>query len=378
MKVIKSYKFRFYPTADQIVQLDIEFNNARFVWNHSLEMRTKAYKRRKESINYVGLSKHTTHLKRTSRFGWLKNSTADVLTQKLIDQDKAFKNFFAGRAKYPRFKKKSHNQSIRYALEQRQITNNYRSGEVLKLPKLGKVDIKWSQVPKGAPKMVTVSRTSSGLYFISFSCAVEIESLPKTGRIVGVDMGIKDVVVTSEGYYSGSPKFGKKNEKRLKKAQRILSRRIKGSKRWHKQRIVVARIYDDIVNSRKDFTHKLTTKLVRENDVIFIEDLNVSGMMKNRKLSKAVADIGIYELRRQLEYKAAWYGRKVSIVSRWFPSTRMCSGCGQLHDMTLNDRVMICDCGLTIDRDLNAAINIKTAGIVVRGASSSDVEQVAT
>lgn len=377
MKQLKAYRYRFYPTQTQIDQLEVEFGNARFVWNHALEMRSKAYKRRKESLNYVGLGKHLTHLKRTSRFEWLNNSTSCVLTQKLIDQDKAFKNFFDGRAQYPKFKKKSHAQSIRFQLDQRHVARNYRPAELLKLPKIGELNIRWSQIPGGIPKMVTVSKTATGKYFVSFACEVEIDHAPKTGKIVGVDVGVKDVVVTSDGFHSGAPKFTYKNEKRLRKAQRILSRRTKGSKRWHKQRIAVARIHEDISNCRKDFLHKLTTKLVRENDVICLEDLNVSGMMKNYKLSKAIADVGMFELKRQLEYKANWYGKEIITISRWFPSTRMCSGCGQLHDMKLDDRVMQCDCGLTIDRDENAAINIKAAGIVVRGVASSGAEQVA-
>ena len=203
----KSYKFRFYPTSEQQQQLAVEFGQARFVWNHALSLREKAYQRRKEKLNYIALSKHLTQLKQTTRYSWLKEATANVLVQKLIDLDSAFKNFFAGRAKFPRFKKKSHSQAIRFQLDQRHIAKTYRAGEFLKLPKLGEVKLKWSQIPQGIPKMATVSKTASGDYFVSFMCEVDIDFLPRTDRSAGVDVGIKDVAVTSDVYLSGGPKF---------------------------------------------------------------------------------------------------------------------------------------------------------------------------
>jgi putative transposase len=372
----KSYKFRFYPTAQQVQQLNVEFGNARFVWNHALDMRKKAYERRKESLNYVPLSKHITALKKTSRFEWLKKSTANVLVQKLIDLDTAYKNFFDKKSQFPRFKKKTHSQSIRHALDQREIKCNYLAGEFLKIPKLGKLDIKWSKIPQGIPKMATISKTASGEYYVSFSCDVEIDVLPKSTKSVGIDVGIKDVVVTSDGFYSGAPKFTYKHQRELAHAQRDLSRKTKGSKRWHKQRIHVAKIHETIANCRKDFLHKLTTKIVHEYDYISVEDLNVSGMLKNRCLSKAISDVGIFELNRQLKYKADWYGKEITVISRWFPSTKMCSACGKIHKMKLSDRMMNCDCGLSLNRDENAAINIKQAGLVCRGASNQPVNAI--
>jgi putative transposase len=380
MKIQKAYKFRFYPTEQQINQLSVEFGNARFVWNHALSMRKKAYERRNETLNYVPLNKHINKLKKTNKFEWLNQSTGSVLTQKIIDLDKAYTNFFKHGAKFPRFKKKIHAQSVRYQLDQRQIDKTYSKGEFLKIPKLGEIDIKWSRVPKGIPKMATISKTSSGKYFVSFACEVEIQEHDKTGKSVGIDIGIKDVVVTSDGFFSGSPKFTYKYQRELKLEQRKLSRKTRGSKRWHKQRIVVANIHEKIANCRKDFLHKLTTNIVKEYDVIFLEDLNVSGMMKNRCLSKAISDVGIFELNRQIKYKSAWNDKKVVVIDRWFPSSKTCSSCGQIHPMKLSDRTMNCDCGLTMDRDLNASINIKATGEVVlaRGASNQpDIAQVA-
>jgi putative transposase len=369
MKIQKSYKFRLYPNTQQVEQLNREFGCARFVWNQGLIRREYAYQQWGVSLSSAyDISSQITGLKKLESHTWLKDATAGALQQKLIDQDKAFDNFFKGRASFPKFKKKSHVQSIRYQMDQRCVLNNYRAGELLKLPKLGELKVKWSQIPGGIPKMVTVSKSASGKYFVSFMCEVEQGLKPMTGKVVGIDVGIKDVVVTSDGFHSGAPKYTYYYQRRLKKAQRVLSRKKKGSNGWKKQRIVVARIHEKIANSRKDFLHKLTTKLVSENDVICVEDLNVSGMMKNRCLSKAVADVGIFELNRQLEYKASWYGKQVVKISRWEPSTKTCSSCGQVRIMKLSQRVYECECGLVLDRDLNAAINIKRAGLVLSGA----------
>lgn len=369
MIVQKSYKFRFIPTPEQIIQLSKEFGCARFIWNQGLIRREYAYQQWSVSLSSAyDISNHITGLKKLKSHEWLKEATASVLQQKLIDQDKAFDNFFKGRAKFPKFKKKSHAQSIRYTLDQRKVLNNYRSGKLLKLPKLGKLDVKWSKIPKGIPKMVTVSKTASGKYFVSFMCEVEQVLMPMTGKVIGIDVGIKDVAVTSDGFHSGAPKYTYKYQRKLKKAQRCLSRKKKGSNGWNKQRIVVARIHEKIANSRKDFLHKVTTKLVSENDILCLEDLNVSGMMKNRCLSKAVADVGIFELNRQIEYKSQWYGKQVVKISRWEPTTKRCSSCGNVRIMKLSQRVYECECGLVMDRDLNAAINIKKAGEVLSGA----------
>jgi len=359
---MKAYKYRFYPSAKQAEQLAKEFGCARFVWNRALQEKDYAYQQWGVSLSSFDISRHITQYKKTERYAWLNDCTATVLGQKLADLDKAFDNFFKGRAKFPKFKKKSHAQSIRYQLDQRHVLNNYRAGELIKLPKLGELKVKWSQVPGGIPKMVTVSKTASGKYFVGFMCEVEQVLMPMTGNVVGIDVGIKDVVVTSDGFHSGAPKYTYYYQRRLKKAQRVLSKKKKGSNGWKKQRIVVARIHEKIANSRKDFLHKVTTKLVQNYDVISVEDLNVSGMMKNRKLSKAVADVGIFELNRQIEYKAQWYGKEVVKISRWFPSTKTCSSCGNVRIMKLSQRVYECECGLVMDRDLNAAINIKAAG----------------
>jgi putative transposase len=364
MKKMVSYKFRVKLTPEQEKLFRVESGHSRFAWNYLLTMYNEAYATDKTPFNSAALSKHINAMKKTEEYSWLNDATATVITQKIIDLDKAFKNFFKKGSGYPKFKKKDNEQRVRYQLDQRVVVNYYRTGELLRLPNIGVIDVNWHRIPKGIPKMVTLIKAASGEYYVSFSCEEEIEHLPKTGKSVGLDVGIKDVIVSSDGYFSGAPQFYYQYQRDLKLAQRALSRKTKGSNRYENQRIVVAKLHALIARCRKDFLHKLSKKIVTEYDCICIEDLNVKGMVKNRKLSKAVSDVGMYELRRQLTYKADWYGKEVRVISRWFPSTKMCSSCGMLHDMKLSDRMMNCDCGFSMNRDLNAAINIKQAGMV--------------
>jgi len=379
----RAYKFHIEPNAAQRKQLAVEFGNARFVWNRCLDLRSKAWEEHRERHHYVSLNRQVTEWKR-GEFPWLADSAACCLTQTLIDQDKAFQHFFrrvkAGQKPgYPRFKSRYDRQAVRYQLDQRQIDRAYQAGEFLKLPKLGALKIRWSQIPAGIPKMATVSKTPDGRYFVSFSCAVEIAPLPATGNAMGVDLGIKDVVVTSDGEKSGNPRHLKRRLKHLKRQQRRLSRMQKGSHRRHRQRLKVARIHARIAASRADFLHKTTTALIRQADGIALEDLHVKGMVKNHHLAGAMADVGMGEFRRQLEYKAAWYGRRVEVVDRWAPTSKTCSACGSVQaKMPLRIREWTCpDCGTQHDRDVNAAINILkfstlgNRGIQARGAGQN-------
>lgn len=371
---LKAYKFRFYPTAEQRHQLAVEFGNARFVWNRCLALRSQAWEERQERHNYVSLNRLVTEWKH-GEFPWLADSVAACLTQTLIDQDKAFQHFFrrvkAGQKPgYPRFKSRHGKQSIRYTLDQRQIDRTYRAGELLKLPKLGAVEVRWSQVPAGIPKMATVSKDPCGRYFVSFACEVEIQPLPLTGKTVGLDLGIKDVVVSWDGEQavkSGNPRHLKRQMKHLKRQQRRLARMTKGSSRRRKQRTKVAKIHAHIAAMRADFLHKTTTAIVQRADVIALEDLNVKGMLKNHPLAGAIADVGMGEFRRQIEYKAAWAGRKVIVVDRWAPTSKTCSHCGSYQQkMPLSVREWTCpDCATRHDRDVNAAkviLKFATAG----------------
>ena len=381
MSRLKAYKFRFYPTAAQRQQLAVEFGNARFVWNRCLDVRSKAWEERQERHNDASLGRKVTEWKR-GEFPWLADSASCTLTQCLMDQDKAFKNFFEKRGRYPRFKSRHDRQAVRYQLDQRQIERTYQAGESLKLPKLGAVNIRWSQMPTGVPKMATVSKTPDGRYFVSFACEVEIQPAPLTGKAVGLDLGIKDVVVSWDGeraVKSGNPRHLKGPLRYLKRQQRRLSRMTKGSNRRRKQRVKVAKIHAHIAAQRADFLHKTTTAIIKSADVIVLEDLNVKGMVKNHALAGAIADVGMGEFRRQIEYKAAWHGRRVLLVDRWFPSSKTCSDCGSDQPtMPLSVRVWTCpDCGSVHDRDVNAAKTILKfsiageAGIQARGAGQN-------
>lgn len=378
---LKAYKFRFYPTADQRKQLAVEFGNARFVWNRCLDLRSKAWEERQERHTYVSLNRKVTEWKR-GEFPWLADSAACCLTQTLIDQDKAFKSFFEKRGRYPKFKSRYDRQAVRYQLDQRQIERTYRAGEELKLPKLGLLKVRWSQIPSGVPKMATVSKTPDGRYFVSFACEVAIQPAPLTGKAVGLDLGIKDVVVSWDGEQavkSGNPRHLKSRLRHLKRQQRRLARMQKGSNRRRKQRVKVAKIHAHIAAMRADFLHKTTTAIIKSADVIVLEDLNVKGMVKNHCLARAISDVGMGELRRQIEYKADWNGRTVVVADRWFPSSKTCSDCGSYQaKMPLSVRVWTCpDCGARHDRDVNAAKNILKfstageAGLQARGAGQN-------
>lgn len=370
----RAYKYRFYPNAAQRKQLAVEFGNARFAWNRCLDLRSKAYETDKTRHNYVSLNRIVTEWKR-GEFPWLAESAACCLTQALIDQDKAYKSFFEKRGRYPRFKSRYDRQAVRYQLDQRQIERTYKAGEFLKLPKLGALKVRWSQVPTGIPKMATMSKTPDGRYFVAFSCEEVVEALPLTGVAVGLDLGIKDVVVASDGMKSGNPRHLKGRLRHLKRQQRRLARMKNGSNRRNRQRIKVARIHARIAASRADFLHKTTTSIIRRADVIAIEDLHVKGMVKNHHLAGAIADVGMGEFRRQLEYKAAWNGRELRIAGRFAPTSKTCSECQHVMDkMPLSVRQWTCpECNTTHDRDVNAARNILMfstageAGINARG-----------
>ncbi len=375
---LKSYRFRIYPNAAQRQQLAVEFGNARFVWNIALFARRQARLmrgrvelgervnrktgevRKVTTVDCGALDVAITQLSREPGYEFLKEGTRGCLTQTLIDQDRAFKNFFEGRSKFPRFKGRDDKQTVRYQLDQRQIANTYSSGSLLKIPKLGALKVRWSRIPDGTPKMVTVSKDASGRYFVAFGCEEFIKPLALTGQTVGVDLGIRDVAVTSDGCKSGNPRHLKTKLKHLKRQQRRLSRMKKGSNRRAKQRVRVAKIHAHIAASRADFLHKTTTAIVRRADVIGLEDLNVRGMVKNHYLARAIADVGMGEFRRQVEYKAKWYGREAVIVNRWAPTSKICSGCGhRMIKMPLNMRTWTCpECGAVHDRDVNAAKNI--------------------
>jgi len=244
-------------------------------------------------------------------------------------------------------------------LDQRTVMNNFRDGEMLKLCKLGKLNVRWSRKMGGVPKMVTVRRDAAGRYFVSMMAETEVQPMPQKTNAVGIDAGLKDIVVTDAGWKSGNPRHLRKAARKLKRAQRALSRKTKGSNRRKAAVARVARLHAKVAGARADWLHKLSTGLVREHGLLAIEDLNVKGMARSR-LAKSIGDAAWGELRRQLTYKAEWYGRELVVIDRWAPTSKVCSDCGSKRDsMPLKVRTWTCpDCGAEHDRDINAARNI--------------------
>jgi putative transposase len=373
--VQRAHKFRVYLTPVQEELFAQWAGAARWTWNACLAWRTDAYRTDGLSVTGIDFSRELTWLKTLGSYAWLNDVPATVFAQTLRDQDKAFANFFAKRNRYPRFKRRQTEASIRFQLDQRVILNTYRAGEFLKLPKMGFIDVRWSRVPGGIPKMATLSRDAAGRYFVSFSVEETIEQLPQSVTSVGVDVGTIDVIATSDGKKSGNPRNLKRYQRRLKRAQRGLSRKRKGSNRWKRQKARVARLHARVADTRRDYQHKLTTALIREHGVIAIEDLNVRGMTASAKgtldapgkkvaqkagLNRSILDVGFGEIRRQLEYKAQFYGREIIAADRFAPTSKTCSVCGAYQaDMPLKVRDWTCpDCATVHDRDTNAARNI--------------------
>jgi putative transposase len=362
MKIVnRAYRYRFYPTDEQKKQLAHSFGCSRFIYNRFLKVRADAYYEKQERINYHKTSEILTELKKNENFSWLKDVSSVVLQQTLRDLDKAFTNFFSRRAKYPKFKKKNSCQSVRYVKSGFSFSNGILTIAKNKDP----LNVRWSRNFSGAPSSVTISKDCAGRYFVSFAVEEPVFSLPKTEKIIGIDVGIKDVCVTSNGTRSGSPQYTRKYERILTKRQRELSKKVKGSKNRAKAKLAVAKVHAKISDSRNDFNNKLTTKLISENQAIAVESLNVKGMQKNRNLAKSIADSSWGDFFRKLKYKAEWYGRELLEIDRWFPSSKRCNCCGYIKNgLKLSDRVWECpSCKKMLDRDVNAAKNILTVGL---------------
>lgn len=371
----RAFRERFYPSSDQVELLARSFGCKRFVWNDTLKLRTDAYYERGESIPHAELEKRLVSLKQ--EHPWLEEVSSVILQQTLRDQQLAFKNFWEKRAGYPKFKKKDQHQSIRLT----KAAFRLKEGKLYIAKSEEPLDIRWSfrgGLPS-EPSSITISKDRAGRYFVSMLCEVEIEKLPVSPRSVGVDLGLKDLFVTSDGFKSGNPRHFKRYEEKLAFLQRQLSRKQKGSANRLKAKQKVARLHAKIADCRLDSTHKATRKLINENQVVCVESLEVKNMIKHPTLAKHIADANWGEFVRQLKYKAEWAGRTVAELDRWFPSSKRCptSGCGFVNDaLPLQVRDWECPkCRSHHDRDIAAAINIKTAGLagLACGASGSGV-----
>ena len=361
----KSYKFRLYPNQEQKQLFAKTFGCSRAIWNMMLADKIKHYEETKETL-------YNTPAQYKKEFPWLKEVDSLALANVQLNLQTAYKNFFRSGFGFPKFKKKSHSQSYK--------TNNQNGSIALenghiKLPKVGWVRVKAHRQTKGVIKSATILMTPTGKYFISISCETEITPLPKTNSSVGIDLGLENFAILSTGEKIGNRRFFNRLSSKLAKEQKILShraliakktgRKLADSKNYQKQRIKVAKIHEKIANQRKDFLNKLSTTLIKNHDVICIEGLSSKNLMKNPTLAKSVSDVSWSAFVGMLEYKANWYEKQVSKISRWYPSSQICSDCGfSSGKKPLSVREWTCaNCGSHHDRDINASINILREGL---------------
>jgi putative transposase len=361
----KAFKYRFYPTSEQETLLRRTMGCARLVYNRALSARTEAWYVKQERVGYDESSKMLTQWKKQADLDFLNEVSSVPLQQGLRHLQTAFNNFWAGRAKYPNFKKKHHGGSAEFT----KSAFRWKDGKVFLAKCSEPLAIVWSrELPIGAePSTITVKLSPSGRWTASILVEAEIEALPESPNKIGIDLGITSLIALSNGDKVANPKSFKAKRAKLRRVQKALSRKKKGSKNRHKARLKVAKVHAQISDARNDFLHKLTTQLVRENQTIAVEDLAVKNMVKNHKLALAISDASWGELVRQLEYKCHWYGRNFVKIDRWFPSSKRCGNCGHIVDMLpLHLREWDCPkCDSHHDRDVNAAKNILAAGLAV-------------
>ncbi|MFD9193560.1 RNA-guided endonuclease InsQ/TnpB family protein [Streptomyces phaeochromogenes] len=363
--VKRAFRYRFYPSDAQAAELSRTFGCVRKVYNMALAARTEAWTRQ-ERVNYNQTSAMLTAWKKTEELAYLNEVSSVPLQQTLRHLQTAFTNFFGKRARYPHFKSR---RKSRKSAEYTTSGFRFRDGKLTLAKMPEPLDIVWSRpLSEGAkPSTVTVSQDAAGRWFVSLLCEdPSVTPLGASGNAVGIDVGLDHLLTLSTGEKVTNPRHERKDRVRLAKAMRNLAKKTRGSANRNKARHKVARIHARIADRRRDGLHKLTTRLVRENQTLVIEDLTVRTMVKNRTLSRAISDAAWSQFRSMLEYKAAWYGREVIAVDRWFPSSKLCSACGTVQDkMPLSVRTWTCDCGTTHDRDVNAAKNLLAAGRAV-------------
>lgn len=369
--VIKGYKYRIYPNEKQKEQINKTFGCCRFVYNYFLDMRINLYKTEQKAMSKIDCNNYCNR-KLKKEYPWLKEVDKFALTNSIYHLDFAYQNFFREIKKgnsnqgFPKFKsKRNNNKTYKTNFSNNNIEINFSNNQI-KLPKLGWLKCKLHREFTGKILSATIRQAPSGKYFVSLNIECEHEELPKNNNAVGLDLGISDLLITSDGEVEENNKLIYKYEKKLAKLQRQLEKKQKGSNNFHKQRIKVARLYEKITNIRKDNLNKISSRIVKENQFIFSEDLNISDMVRNHNLAKSIHDVSWYELTRQLQYKSEWNGRVYHKVNRFYASSQLCSVCNYKNEevKNLSIREWTCpECNATHDRDINASINILNEGL---------------
>ncbi len=371
-EMYKAFRFRLLPTPDQEVLLSKHFGCVRFIFNHFLTEKKEHYLLNRTTLKFGTCCNDLVVKKKEEGFEWLKDVNSHALIAALINLETAYTNFFSKRAKFPKYKSKKSNRDSFHVAQHTEI----RRDHFLHIPKFkeGIEFIKHREL-KGRVKNCTVSRTPTGKYYVSILCVVEKPTiLSKTGKSIGIDLGLKDFLITSEGQRYANHRYTKKYASKLRIKQKALSRKQKGSNRRELARKSTAKVYEKITNSRNDMQHKISTKLIQTYDLIAIEDLNVKGMVKNHCLAKAISDVAWSSFVTKLKYKAEWYGKEVFVIDRFFPSSKTCSCCDYIkQDLTLDIRSWTCpDCSTVHDRDVNAAKNVLKRALTIQSSGTND------
>lgn len=369
----KTYRYRIYPNKKQQQSINQTIGCARFVFNHFLHQWTETYQETGKGLSYSTCSSLLTRLKKETETLWLKEVDSIALQSSLEHLADGFERFFKKQTKYPRFKSK---KNLVQSYTTKQTNGNIAiSGNQLKLPKIGWIRFAKSREVAGRIVRAAIRKNPSGKCFVSLLCEVDIHPFHKTGSAVGIDLGITDFAILSTGKKRDNQRFTAQMDKKLKREQRKLSRKYEQAKKdgkelweaknYQKQKQKTAKLHEKVANQREDFLNKLSTEIIKNHDIICIEDLNVQGMKRNHKLAKSISDVSWSAFVQKLTYKADWYGKKVIKVSRWFPSSQICSACGHRDGKKpLNIRVWICpECGILHDRDINASITILQEGL---------------